>query len=122
MKAYRLPKNTEEQRIEKERIVEQELRNACEVPFEIMEKCAEGIELCNEFAKKGSVMATSDAGAGAIFCKAALQSASLNVYINTKSMKDREYAEKLNAKADALIREYSEMADVMIKQIFESMR
>lgn len=122
VKAYRLPKNTEEQRIEKERIVEQELRNACEVPFEIMEKCAEGIKLCNEFAKKGSVMATSDAGAGAIFCKAALQSASLNVYINTKSMKDREYAEKLNAKADALIREYSEKADMMIKQIFESMR
>ena len=45
VKAYRLPKNTEEQRIEKERIVEQELRNACEVPFEIMEKCVEGIEL-----------------------------------------------------------------------------
>ena len=122
IKAYRLPTNTEELRYEKERIIEQELRNACEVPFEIMEKCAKGIELCNEFAEKGSVMATSDAGAGAIFCKAAMQSASLNVYINTKSMKDRDYAEKTNAKADALLKEYTEQADKMIEHIFESMR
>ena len=122
IEAYKLPADTDELRAEKERVVEQELKNACEVPFEIMEKCAKGIELCAEFAEKGSVMATSDAGAGAIFCRAAMQSASLNVYINTKSMKDRKYAEKTNAKSDAMLREFTEKADAMIKQVFESMR
>ena len=42
--------------------------------------------------------------------------ASLNVYINTKSMANREYAEELNAKADAMLAKYPPMAD----EIFES--
>ena len=92
------------------------LKDACSVPMEIMEKCCEAIELIKEFAAKGSALAISDAGVGAVFCKAALQGASLNVYINTKSMKNREYAEELNAKADAMLAKYPAMAD----EIFES--
>ena len=67
-------------------------------------------------AAKGSKLAISDAGVGAAFCKAALQGASLNVYINTKSMADREYAEELNKKADAMLEKYTKMAD----ETFES--
>ena len=65
---------------------------------------------------KGSKLAISDAGVGAAFCKAALQGASLNVYINTKSMADREYAEELNKKADAMLEKYTKIAD----ETFES--
>ncbi len=54
-----------------------------------MEKCAEGIALVEEYAAKGSVMAVSDAGCAAALCKAALQAASLNVFINTKLMDKR---------------------------------
>ena len=46
-------------------------------------------------AAKGSVMAVSDAGCAAALCKAALQAASLNVFINTKLMADRERAAAL---------------------------
>ena len=79
--------------------------------MEIMEKCCEAIELIVEFGAKGSKLAISDAGVGAAFCKAALQGASLNVYINTKSMADREYAEELNRKADAMLEKYTKIAD-----------
>ena len=84
--------------------------------MEIMEKCCEAIEIIVEFAAKGSTLAISDAGVGAAFCKAALQGASLNVYINTKSMKNREYAEELNAKCDAMLEKYTKIAD----EVFES--
>ena len=57
------------------------LKDACSVPMEIMEKCCEAIELIVEFGAKGYKLAISDAGVGAAFCKAALQGASLNVYI-----------------------------------------
>ena len=70
-----------------------------------------GIDLIKEFAAKGSKLAISDAGVAATFCKAALKGASLNVYINTKSMADREYAEELNAKADAMLEKYCKLAD-----------
>ena len=120
--AYRLPKDTEEQRAEKERVLEQATKEACTVPFEIMEKCCQGIDLCGEFAEKGSVMATSDAGAGAIFCKAALQAASLNVYINTKSLKDREFAAKANEKSDAMLKKYMAKADEIIGAVFATLK
>ena len=115
-KAYGMPRNTEEEKAEKARVMEIVLKDACSVPMEIMEKCCEAIELIQEFAAKGSTLAISDAGVGAAFCKAALEGASLNVYINTKSMKNREYAEELNAKADAMLAKYPMMAE----EIFES--
>ena len=115
-KAYGMPRNTEEEKAEKARVMEIVLKDACSVPMEIMEKCCEAIELIQEFAAKGSTLAISDAGVGAAFCKAALEGASLNVYINTKSMKNREYAEELNAKADAMLAKYPKMA----VEIFES--
>ncbi|MBP3384442.1 MAG: cyclodeaminase/cyclohydrolase family protein [Firmicutes bacterium] len=120
--AYGMPKETDEQKAEKERVLEQATKDACEVPFEIMEKCCQGIDLCGEFAEKGSVMATSDAGAGAIFCKAALQAASLNVYINTKSLKDREYAQQANEKSDAMLKEYMAKADAIIDAVFAALK
>ena len=98
-KAYGMPRETEEEKAEKARVMEIVLKDACSVPMEIMEKCCEAIELIREFAAKGSALAISDAGVAAAFCKAALKGASLNVYINTKSMKNREYAQELDRKS-----------------------
>lgn len=120
--AYKLPKETKEEQEEKARVMEAALREACGVPFEIMEACGRGIDLCSRFAEKGSVMAVSDAGAGAGFCWAALQSASLNIYINTKSMKDRKYAEEANQRADRMLAEYGEKADQVLKRVFAAIK
>ena len=116
-KAYGMPRETEEEKAEKARVMEIVLKEACSVPMEIMEKCCEAIDIIVEFAAKGSALAISDAGVGVIFCKAALQGASLNVFINTKSMKNREYAEELNAKAEAMLAKYTVLADEVFAQV-----
>ena len=121
-KAYGLPKETEEQKAEKDRIMEACLHEACSVPMEIMVKCCEAIELQKEFAAKGSSLAISDAGVGVAFCKAALQGASLNVFINTKSMKEREYADGLNKKALEMLDKYVPMADEIYESVFARLR
>ncbi|MDR0551837.1 MAG: cyclodeaminase/cyclohydrolase family protein [Spirochaetaceae bacterium] len=110
-KAYGLPADTDAQKAEKAKVMEKCLRDACATPFEIMKKCAEAIKVCEQFALKGSKLAVSDAGVGVIFCKAALMGASLNVYINTKAMTDRSYADKVNKETDALLAEYEALAD-----------
>lgn len=115
-KAYGMPRATEEEKVEKARVMEIVLKDACSVPMEIMEKCCEAIDIIVEFAAKGSALAISDAGVGVAFCKAALKGASLNVYINTKSMQNREYAEELNAKCDAMLEKYTKIAD----EVFDS--
>ncbi len=117
-KAYGLPKETEEEKAKKAQIMEAALKEACSVPMEIMEKCCEAIEVISVFAEKGSVIAISDAGVGAAFLKAALEGASLNVYINTKSMTDRTYADKLNEDADKMLLLYGKKA----ADIFETVK
>ena len=121
-KAYGMPRETEEEKAEKARVMEIVLKDACSVPMEIMEKCCEAIEVIVEFAAKGSKLAISDAGVGAAFCKAALKGASLNVYINTKSMADREYAEELNKKADAMLEKYTKIADETFDSVLSRLK
>ena len=58
-KAYGMPRETEEEKAEKARVMEIVLKDACSVPMEIMEKCCEAIEIIVEFAAKGSTLAVS---------------------------------------------------------------
>ena len=113
-KSYGIPKDNPD----RDRILEEATIVACQVPMKIMELCCESIEAISVFAAKGSRLAVSDAGCGAVCCKAALQSASLNVFINTKSLKNRELAEELNAKANGMLDKYCAMAD----EIFAGVR
>jgi formiminotetrahydrofolate cyclodeaminase len=110
-RAYGLPQETETEKAEKGRVMEAALKQACSVPLEIMEKCGEAINLHKEFAGKGTSIAISDVGVGVAFCKAALLGASLNVFINTKAMGDRVYAEKINSRARELLDIYTRLAD-----------
>lgn len=120
--AYRMKSDTAEEKAAKDNELEICLKGACEVPLEIMRKCCEAIDIVMEYAAKGSVMAISDAGCGAIICKSALQGAALNVFINTKSMKNRELAEKMNEEADELLRKYTMLADEIYAMVFSKLR
>ena len=116
-RAYGLPKDTPEQQAEKTRVMEAALKEACAVPLQIMEKCGEAIELHQEFAAKGTALAISDVGVGVIFCKAAMQGASLNVFINTKYMQDRDHAEAANRRANGLLDKYLPLADAIYADV-----
>ena len=120
--AYKLPKETPEQQAHKAAVLEAALEGACAVPLEIMSASCEGIALAAEYAEKGSVMAVSDAGCAALFCKAALQAAGLNVSINTRLMADKARAAALNAQADAMLAEFVPQADQIHEKLTHSLR
>ena len=84
--AYGMPKDTDAERAAQNAALQKALVGACEVPLEIMACCLQVIESCVFVARHGSVLALSDAGAGAVLAKAALMAASLNVVINIGSM------------------------------------
>lgn len=104
-RAYGLPKETQEQKEEKERVMEKALYEASIVPLQIMRTVSKVSGLLKILGEKGSRIAVSDVGVAVLFARAALEGASLNIYINTRLMKDREQAEKLNRESDELIRE-----------------
>ena len=117
-KAYGIPKGDPE----RDAVMEEALKTACAVPMDIMRKCCEAIDLTETFAAKGSKLAVSDAGCAAVGLKASLQAASLNVFINTKAMKDRAYAEELEREAERMLAEYEKKADAVYRTVTERIR
>ena len=113
-KAYGIPKDDPN----RDKIMEEATLVACSTPVKIMELCCEAMEAIAVFAAKGSRLAVSDAGCGAVCVKAAMQAASLNVFINTKTLKNREVAEEMNAKCLDMLAKYGAMAD----EIFETVK
>lgn len=109
--AYSLPTGTEEEKARKDSVMEERLLEASLVPVEIMEKAVEMLDILDILAVKGSRMAVSDVGVGVQFIRTGLLGAVMNVYINTKSMKNRAKAEELNTKAGQLVAQGTAQAD-----------
>ena len=112
-KAYGIPKDDPN----RDKIMEEATIIACSTPMKIMELCCEAIDCIAVFAAKGSRLAVSDAGCGAVCCKAALQAASLNVFINTKSLKNREVAEDMNRQVNLMLNKYCDIADDIFNEV-----
>ena len=113
-RAYGIPKD-DPARAE---VMEAALKRAAEPPLEIMRKCAEALDLISEYAAKGSALAISDAGCAAALAIAAMKAAALNVRINTKSMADREAADKMNAEAAGLCEKYEKEAEEIYQNVY----
>lgn len=120
-RAYAMPAKTEEQQKERDQVMEQALYDASIVPLQIMETVTKAMKELVIMEEKGSRLAVSDAGVGILFAQAALEGASLNVRINTKMMKDRQTAEDLNSRADALIREGHRMKELVYRQVLQKL-
>ena len=113
-KAYGIPKDDPNRAA----VLEEATITACKVPMHIMELCCESMDAIAVFAAKGSRLAVSDAGCGAVIVKAALQAASLNVFINTKTLQNRGKAEEMNAYCLKMLDTCGKKAD----EIFETVK
>lgn len=122
MEAYKLPHKTELEQAKRMAVLIAAKSQACQPPLKIMHKCCEAIDLCGRFAEIGNKNAVSDAGVGVLFCKAALQGASLNIFINTKDLEDEEYAAKLNAEAESMLTEYTTKADAIYESVLTELK
>ena len=120
--AYGLPKDTEEQIKEREAIMAKALVTASEAPLSMMELILEAMKLIDRISVIGSRIAISDAGVGITMCEAAMKGASLNVFINTKLMKDRELADDMNFKADKLLAQAAQIEEETFGRVMDAVR
>ena len=121
-KAYGLPKNTDEEIAYREEVMEKALVTASEAPLLMMETIYKALKVLERLAVIGSRIAISDVGVGVQMCKAAVNGASLNVYINTKMMKNTDIAEEMNTRADELVIMFNELADRTYEEVMEVIR
>lgn len=120
-KAYGMPSATDAEKAQKQQVMEKVLREAALVPAEIMDQCIAALEVTAEFAQKGSALAVSDAGVSATACRAGLEGASLNVYINTKMMKDREFADRLNRETQEKVARGAKLAEEIFTNVTQKL-
>ena len=111
--AYSLPSGTEKEKAHKA---------ASLVPLQIMEAAEKCISHLEFLEASGSVMAVSDVGVAVQFIRTALTGAVMNVYINTKSMKQRDEAEKINQKAEKLLEEGTKRADLVYEKVLSRLK
>ena len=102
MEAYRKPRVTEEEKVERRRAIEAALRGAAEVPLEVMRACRAGLTAAVDVARAGNPSASSDVGVSVELLKAALHSAALNVGVNLSGLSDSNYVDAVTAETATL--------------------
>ena len=118
MAAYGLPKETDEEKMARTEAIQTVLKAATEVPLDCVRACAEAIELSRCAANKGNLGVISDAGAAVLAGYSGLKSAALNVYINTGSLKDRQFAETKLAELETILKD----VDTVVEDVYQSVK
>lgn len=118
MAAYGLPKETDDEKAARSTQIQEALKAATDVPLECARACAETLKLSRIAADKGNTNVISDAGVAVMAGYAALKSAALNVYINTSSLKDREFVAQRLAALEKILTG----ADVAAEEIYQVVR
>lgn len=117
MAAFGLPKNTEGEKEARKEAIQNATRNAIEVPFTVMQKALESMQLINAMAEKGNPNSVSDAGVGALCARSAVIGAHLNVKINAGGLDDKAWLEKVLADADRIEKEAVALEKEILAQV-----
>lgn len=101
--AYSMDRNSEGY----EEKLEECLKKAAEPPLLILKYCTRIIDIDERLAVIGSKLSVSDAATSVMLAHGAMYGGYMNVLVNTRLMKDKEYAQDLNDEAVKLLDEYS---------------
>ncbi|WP_297070219.1 glutamate formimidoyltransferase [uncultured Duncaniella sp.] len=102
MDAFKMPKSTDEEKAARAEAIEAATLYATQIPLSTMETAAETFPLLESMARTGNPASVSDAGVGALAARSAVLGAQLNVRINAASLKNREEADRLTARAEEI--------------------
>ena len=94
--------------------------SACAAPAQMVRLCAQALDLLEEMLEKGSRMLLSDVGCGALLCRAAMESAAMNVFVNTATLSGA--AQELEAEMDRLLAQYLPKADRIAQEVTAHIR
>lgn len=109
--AFKLPKNTDEEKAARSRAIQVATVLATRVPLRTMEISLDALKVAESLIGKSNPNCSSDIGAGALNLKAALMGAWLNVKINLPGIKDENLKNELFEKGKALLEEGNKIAD-----------
>ena len=96
MAAYKLPKETDEEKAARSTEIQKSLKYAIQTPYDIVVLSGKAISLLGEILANGNQNAITDIGVGTMLLMVGLEGGILNVKVNLSSIKDTAYVEKIN--------------------------
>lgn len=116
-KCYGLPAGAEEEKAEKEKKMQAALKKAVTAPVDIIKLSFRALKLQEELVEKGSRLALSDVGCGALCLQSSMKMAWLNVIINLKSIHDEEFVRSIRQETEPLLQEGEVLASDIYAQV-----
>lgn len=111
MAAYRLPKDSDEEKAARTAAIQAASKEATLVPLAAARACAEVIDLCRPTAEMGNLNVVSDAGVAVLCAQTGLKAAALNVLINLGAIKDQTFVAQHRAELDQLLAGHEALAN-----------
>jgi formiminotetrahydrofolate cyclodeaminase len=121
MAAFRLPKETDQEKKARAEAIQAAAKSATLVPLDICRACLDILKEAEDLSKYGNKMAISDVGVGAMVAEAALRSCMLSVDINLPSIKDQEFVAKVKAERQRLFVQAEELKLLALARVKEKM-
>lgn len=119
---YKMPENTDVEKLEKKKKMEFCLKNAASVPMETLELSSKIINLHLDLLEKGSKMLISDVGVGVAMIKATVMSAKINILVNVKFIEDREFVKDYISKMELLSNDIFEKCDLIYNSVINKLK
>lgn len=120
--AYKLPKESPQDKKKREQAIQSGLKEALAAPLEVCKCCHQGSKLCPVLLKKGNVNLISDVGVAVALLKSAFQSALLNVEINLRGLKDREFILQVRAVLEPMEKELTVIDQEVTGEVEEHLK
>ncbi len=118
MEAFKMPKDTEEEKKARSNKIQEGYKKALEVPLRCSEECFKVLELQEVFAFYGNKNAITDVGVGALLAYAGMEGALLNVKINLLSIKDEKYKKEIEERINVLLEEGHNLKEEIMKTVY----
>jgi len=103
MDAFGLPKGTDEEKTSRKMAIQNATKYAIEVPLSVMKLAYKALEICKAMVNDGNPASVTDAGVGTLAIRSAVLGAFLNVKVNTSSLEDKVYLEKVIVEGQEIV-------------------
>lgn len=121
MDAFGLPKKTEEDKVMRQKAIQDATRYAIEVPFKVMNLCFESLEVMEAMALQGNPNSVSDAGVGTIALLSGIKGAFMNVKINCGGLEDKVFVKDMMERGQSLLKKAEDLHDAIIRTVEEKL-
>lgn len=119
MAAFRLPKESSEQKAARAAAIQAAYQGAVAVPLQTLVAAVDLLRLLVIVTQVGNPNAITDGGVGALLAEAAAQGAALNVRINLTSIQDTAFTAARAAQVDNLLAQAAQLRSQALAQVMQ---